>query len=298
MQNAIKQKIKKLCARALDREHKKLLKEKEYAAKYTKRTGYPTAIKPRTKTFSHRHFDPIYCKRNANFLAKTIWYKVQLGTYSPTPALQFFKDKPGGGKREIMQFTFPDAALAAVLNARLTNRNLKKQSGNSFAYRPDRSVFDALLKIKSAIRPQRNFVLQVDFEKYFDTIPHSYIKSLLQKSEFILASRIEKTTIFSFLNHRFAKRVDYSGGVFKRRTVGTPQGSSISLTLANLANHPLDCDLEAINGQFARYADDSVVVLYSYEDAIRAYDAFISHCEKSGLKINKSKSPGIRILSK
>ncbi len=80
--------------------------------------------------------------------------------------------------------------------------------------------------------------------------------------------------------------------------MGTPQGSSISLTLANLANHALDCELEAINGQFARYADDSVVILYSYEDAIKAYDVFISHCEKSGLRINKLKSDGIRILSK
>jgi RNA-directed DNA polymerase len=298
MQNAIKQKIKRLCARAIERTQKQRLVEEEYAKKYTKRTGYPSIAKSASKAVAHHHFDPLYCKRNANFLAKTIWHKIQQGTYKPMPALRFDLPKPGGGKRRIMQFTFPDAAVAAVLNRRLTKRNLKKQSGNSFAYRPDRNVFDALLKLKSAIRPQRNYVLQLDFEKYFDTIPHAYIKELLNKPDFILLSGTEKAAIFAFLSHRSADRLTYTSGPFERREIGTPQGSSISLTLANLASHPLDCELEAINGQFARYADDTVVVSYSYEDATKAYDVFIRHCRKSGLEINKQKSPGICILSK
>ncbi|HBF56599.1 MAG TPA: hypothetical protein DDW72_22275, partial [Afipia sp.] len=222
---------------------------------------------------------------------------VQVSTYEPKPALKFELPKPDGSKRNIMQFTIPDSAVSAVLNRRLTKRNIEKQSGNSFAYRPDRTVFDALLKLKSAVRPQRNFVLQLDFEKYFDTIPHSYIKSLLNRPEFILLSGTERKVIFSFLNHSSADKTNYSSGPYEKRTIGTPQGSSISLTLSNLANHPLDCELEAINGQFARYADDTVVVLYSYEDATRAYDVFTSHCRNSGLRINAGKSPGIRILS-
>lgn len=297
MQNALKQKIKQLCKRSIDRAKKKKLKNEEYARKYTKRTGYPTVVKPIATSFAHKHFDPIYCKRNANFLAKTIWHKIQQGTYEPMPALKFDLPKPDGSKRTIMQFSIPDSAVSAVLNRRLTKRNIEKQSGNSFAYRPDRTVFDALLKLKSAIRPRRNFVLQLDFEKYFDTIPHSYVESLLNKPDFILLSRMEKKVIHSFLNHSSAEKIYYSSGPYEKRTIGTPQGSSISLTLSNLANHPLDCELEAINGQFARYADDTVVVLYSYEDATKAYDVFTTHCLKSGLRINEGKSPGIRILS-
>jgi RNA-directed DNA polymerase len=76
MQNAIKQKIKQLCARAIDRAHKKLAKEQEYARKYEKRTGHKSIAKTSSKAPVHRHFDPLYCKRNANFLAKTIWHKV------------------------------------------------------------------------------------------------------------------------------------------------------------------------------------------------------------------------------
>jgi retron-type reverse transcriptase len=297
MQNAIRQKIKKLCAKMIERARKRALKEREYADKFVKRTGHPTTIIAPTDNYASRHFDPRYCKRNANFLAKTIWHKIQQGTYAPEPALKFDLPKPGGGKRSIMQFTIPDSAVASILNKRLTARNLIKQSGNSFAYRPDRSVFDALLKLKSAIRPQRNFILQLDFEKYFDTIPQRYMVELLSNRDYILISRTEKSVVSEFLNHSFTDRENYDSGPFEKRTIGTPQGSSISLTLANLANHPLDVQLEAINGQFTRYADDTVVVTYSYEDAIKAYDIFHAHCRESGLIINKIKSPGICILS-
>jgi len=297
MQNSIKRQIKRLCQRAIERTQSRDEKRLEYAEKFTKRTGQKAGKAKSPQECVHKHFDPVYCKRNANFLAQTLWRKILLGTYEPLPALKFEIPKFGGGKRQIMQFAFPDAAVASVLNQRLTSRNLKKQSGNSFAYRPDRNVFDAILKVKSAIKQRRNFVLQLDFEKYFDSIPHKYIKELLGLQNYILLSKAERAVIESFLAHRYAVRDAYIQNQFEIRKTGTPQGSSISLTLANLANQPLDCELEEINGQFSRYADDTVVICYSYEDAIHAYQTFLQHCQGSGLKINRRKSPGIRILS-
>jgi hypothetical protein len=113
----------------------------------------------------------------------------------------------------------------------------------------------------------------------------------------IIISDAERKAVQSFLTHRFAGKDDYAKGNFSSRSTGTPQGSAISLGLANLANHPLDSELEAINGQFSRYADDTVVICYSYEDALQAHRAFVEHCDKSGLKINRNKSLGIWILS-
>jgi hypothetical protein len=196
-----------------------------------------------------------------------------------------------------MQFSIPDSAVASVLNRRLTLRNLKNQSGNSFAYRPDRNVFDAILKIKNAIKSRRTFAIQLDFENYFDGIPHPYINKLLRTREISIISDAERKAIQAFLTHRYADKNGYANGSFLKRTIGTPQGSAISLGLANLANHPLDGELEAINGQFSRYADDTVVICYSYEDALQAHRVFVEHCDKSGLKINRKKSPGIWILS-
>jgi hypothetical protein len=61
--------------------------------------------------------------------------------------------------------------------------------------------------------------------------------------------------------------------------------------------HPLDTELSRLNGAFARFADDSVVVNYSYEDALRCADAFQRFSRESGVSINKEKSTGIRIFS-
>lgn len=197
-----------------------------------------------------------------------------------------------------MQFAIPDSAVAAVLNRRLTARNLKKQSGNSFAYRPDRNVFDAILKLRSALVGEvRPFVIQLDFETYFDSIPHDYLNDLLCSRDVITTSAVERNTIGHFLKHSFAEKQYYQKGPFLARDKGTPQGSAISLSLANLANHPLDEKLEMLNGQFSRYADDTVVVCYTYEDALKAYQSFDTHCAKSGLVINRKKSPGICIFS-
>jgi RNA-directed DNA polymerase len=297
MQNAIKQQIKKLSTRILERAESNRKKAAEYGEKFEKRTGIPGGTGSAQITYPHKHFDPLYCKRNANFLAKTIWLKIQDGQYAPQPALRFEVPKATGGTRPIMQCSIPDSAVASVLNRRLTLRNLKNQSGNSYAYRPDRNVFDAILKIKSAILNKRNFVIQLDFENYFDSIPHTYLLKLLRSRDMVTISEAERQVIVSFLTHRYANKSAYSKNAFTHRDNGTPQGSAVSLGLANLANHPLDCELEALNGQFSRYADDAVVLCYSYEDALKAYHAFVAHCDKSGLKINRKKSPGIWILS-
>jgi retron-type reverse transcriptase len=298
MQNAIKRQIKLLCRRAIDRAEERRTKQNEYADKFEKRTGKKAGHPTYSPNYPHKHFDPIYCKRNANFLAKTIWHKIQSGTYEPKPAVRFDVPKASGGTRPIMQFSIPDSAVAGVLNRRLTLRNLKKQSGNSFAYRPDRNLFDAILKVRNAIKDHKTFVIQLDFKNYFDSIPHSYLRKLLNDRELLTISSAERNAIYGFLRHRHAIRIDYQNGLFTERREGTPQGSAISLGLANLASQPLDCDLEAINGQFARYADDTVAICYSYEDAIHIQRAFVNHCDISGLEINQKKSDGIRILSK
>ncbi|MGO4319600.1 reverse transcriptase domain-containing protein, partial [Agrobacterium sp. MCAB5] len=81
------------------------------------------------------------------------------------------------------------------------------------------------------------------------------------------------------------------------RSVGIPQGNSISLFLANAAAHSLDRDLGKLSGSFARFADDSVVINLSYEDALRTSEAYARFSERSGVNINKVKSTGIRIFS-
>ncbi len=297
MQQALKVEIKRLCRRIADRRAAESSRDAEYQRKFEKRTGKsPGATAPSNTGPPDRHFDPAYCARNANFLAKTIWEKVRLGTYTPRPALTFLVPKPRGGTRQIMAFTIPDAALANLVMWRARERNLKRLSPFSYAYHPHLNVFDAVLALSGYIAENKLFAVQIDFEKYFDSIPTGYLKECIDDEALVSLTPHEKLVLKALLNHQYATREGFQSSTFTRRFRGTPQGCSASLLLANLANHSLDRALERHAGRFVRFADDVVALCGTYEEAQNLEGSFSTHCSAHGLTINKIKSPGIAII--
>lgn len=181
MQNAIKVEIKRLAKRAFEKKERSEKLEEQYQERFTKRTGLvagPSSRKPAAPI--SRHFDPKYCSRNANFLAKTIWHKVLTGAYEPVPAVCYKIPKPDGSSREVMGFAIPDAALANVVLRRARGRNLKRLSPASYAYHPDKNVFDAILALSEYDHRGKLFAVQIDFEKYFDNIPAGYLRGKIE----------------------------------------------------------------------------------------------------------------------
>ena len=299
MQSELKREIAFLARKKLSDKVRQLEKDRDYRNKFEKRSGRkaPEPSYSQTK-FVDKHFDPKHCLRNKNLISKSMWRSCQELSYKPKPSILVKIPKPDGSFREIMEFTIPDAALSRVMYRRLTARNIKKQSSDSYAYRPDRTLFDALLRLSNSIGEQKTFISEYDFKAYFDSIPHHYLTKLIENPEIFTTTKIERSVLKSFLQHQFAEKKDYLAGNFSKRKIGTPQGSSISLLLANLANDPLDKSLEKLNGQFVRYADDVVNITYNYEDALRVENAFFEHCSNSGIQLNIKKSKGISVLSK
>jgi len=267
MQTAIKNEIKKLSKRILTRAARAETKAQEYRNKYTKRTdltaGVPSGTPPRPPLTPL--FNPKHCARNANFLAKTIWHKVLTSDYRPIPAQNFLIPKPAGGYRSIMAFSIPDAALANVMMKRSRARNLKRLSSFSYAYHPNKNIFDAVLALSNYITTDKLFAVQIDFEKYFDSIPTRYLKACIADKNMLSLTPHERFVFGEFLHHQYAEPDQYKINKFKRRVIGTPQGSSISLLLANLASDSLDRSLERCAGKFVRYADDVTAVCLSYD---------------------------------
>lgn len=298
MQNAIKLEIKRLSSRAFEKAKKAKDVEEQYRIRFAKRTGIASV--PPSRTANNpitKHFDPSYCARHANFLAKTIWHKVLQMEYSPKPAICYHIPKPNGTKREIMAFAIPDAALANVVLRRTRDRNLKRLSPSSFAYHPNKNVFDAILALKEYNADGKLFAVQIDFEKYFDNIPTRYLKQKIEDSKQISLTPHERYIFEQFMHHQYANWEEYEANVFKRRYKGTPQGASVSLLLANLANHDLDVQLTSTAGRFVRFADDIVALCSEYSQAQQIEKCFFTHCAVSGLKVNSEKSPGIAVVS-
>lgn len=273
---------------------------RKYADRYTKRTDVEGLVAQNADPnvwALHPHYDPRYCIRHAKYLSRLIWRRIKEGSYEPIPAIQYDIEKPGGGVREIMAFSIPDSALANVVHRRLTRRNINLFSSYSYAYRPDKNVFDAILQLNRSLKPPKSYVVQYDFKRYFDTITHSYLRNVLFEKKTFLISKAEKVVIGAFLEHKYSKYKLYADANFACRTVGVPQGSSLSLFLSNAAAHELDMELERQNGTFVRFADDVVAVTHSYTDAVQVSHQFRRHCENAGLKINYQKSPGIVLFT-
>ena len=78
---------------------------------------------------------------------------------------------------------------------------------------------------------------------------------------------------------------------------GIPQGTSISLFLANIACWKLDKELEKEGLQFARYADDTLIWSTSYSKIIKSSEIISEFSNLAGVKINVKKSDGISLLT-
>lgn len=299
--------LQELIQRAIERKARALLRKhrldverfRSHAEKYTVRTGRlagpPNVNEPPSWAY-HPHFNPRYCIKHSRYLSRTIWRKLQEGAYEPVPAVKSEIPKPDGSARVIMAFAIPDAALANVLHKNITQRNANVLSSYSFAYRDDKSVFDAVLHLRRPLSSPKTYVIQYDFSSYFDNISHIFLSDLLFERKLFLLSAAERAAVKAFLTHQYAPNAIYTSGAFERRTVGVPQGSSVSLFLANAAAHDLDLTLEGLNGTFTRFADDVVAITRSYRDATRIAQAFRDHCKAAGLSINYKKSPGIQIF--
>lgn len=298
MWQVLEEEIERKARAILAKQRREAAAATKYASRFTSRTGQTSIAAPyqRPSYWDYdNQFDPVYCIAHARFLAKRVWSKINSGLYEPKPAILFEIPKPDGGTREIMLFSIPDSAVANVFHRRLTNRNKGLFSAYSFAYRPDKNVFEAIVHLQRMLQPSKTYILKYDYSKYFDTINHDYLTKLIDRQSFSV-TRAERMIIAAFLRHRYATYPSWQTLQYPTRSLGVPQGSSLSLFLSNIAAHDLDMALERLDGSFVRFADDVIAIAHSFTDARNIELEFRAHCEKSGVRINFEKSSGIMLL--
>jgi RNA-directed DNA polymerase len=301
MENLIQRQITRECLKLIGRYHRNVRTAQRDQQRYEKRTG-EASRPPVTYEPSHwdlnPQFDPFYVRSRAKTIAHAIAKKIQNGAYEPSPALVLEIPKPSGGFRGISVFPIPDAAVSYYLFTTLGGRNQQFFSSYAYAYRGDRSVHHAIEHLYRFIKgSERSYVLNYDFSKYFDSIGHEYILGILDK--YFRVSRKERKALEAFLRYKRAKGIgNYSQQNFETNTIGVPQGSSISLFLANVACLELDLELEREGAVFARYADDTIILCSTYEMAHRCANRMLAHGKRSRTEINFEKSEGISLFTR
>ena len=241
-------------------------------------------------------FNPYLVRKRSASIAHAMTGKLKNGTYQPLRPASFNIPKASGGERRVNTYSIADEVISRRLYQSLMGKNSAKLSAHSFAYRNDRTPHDAISYIHNDMKNEhRLFVAEFDFSKFFDLISHEYVWEAFS-SLGIIASPLERFLIRTFLTHPPAS-VDGLGSE-RVAEVGLPQGTSISLFLANVAATPIDRSLERLGVGFARYADDTLIWSGSYEKICAASHILQEAARVIGSPINFEKSPGIRILSK
>lgn len=244
--------------------------------------------------WSQAGFDPYRVRRNRRSIAHSIRAKLQARSYEPFAPQPMEIPKPGGGTRTVSVFPIADEVISLRLFKALLKKNRSRLSARSFAYRSDIGAQDAIRHLRREWRePPRLFVAEYDLTDFFDRISHDYIRSSIKALDFSMTD-LEHYLVEAFL--RSPLPAIWPGAVPVRRSVGVPQGTSISLFLANVATGLLDRKLETMNLDFVRYADDLLVWSDDYAAISRGATEIWKWAEEAGIPINPSKSAGIRIV--
>lgn len=241
-------------------------------------------------------FNPYFVRARVTKIARSVRTALRRQLYYPRCAVSYSVAKDDGSERSVSVFQVADAAVSRQIYKSLLEKNRSRLSAYSFAYRDDLTVHDAIQHIAADIRGKdRVFVAEYDFRKYFDSILHEHVWRILEERGFLMTD-IERSVIRAFLSVGSLPISTYQKTCDDTRQRGVPQGTSMSLFMANVAAWPLDRALERLGVGFARYADDTLIWSPDYGRICAAAEILNEAAASIGADLNLAKSEGISLF--
>ena len=208
---------------------------------------------------------------------------IKTRTYKPKPVKRVEIPKPDGGIRNLGVPCVVDRILQQAIHQVLSPIYEEKFSEYSYGFRPNRDCHMAINKVIEYLNEGYIYVVDIDLEKFFDTVNHDKLISLLLKT-------IKDGEVISLIRKYLVSGVMING-VKVETLEGTPQGGNLSPLLSNIVLNELDKELESRGLRFVRYADDCMIFVKSIRAGQRVMESITNFIEKKlRLKVNKSKS--------
>jgi len=215
---------------------------------------------------------------------ETLIQEIRNGKYKPNPVRRVEIPKETKGEfRKLGVPTVVDRVVQQAIAQELSPIFEEQFSENSFGFRPKRGAHDALRQCQKNVNDGYVYVVDMDLEKFFDTVCQSKLIEVLSRT-------VKDGRVISLI-HKYLNAGVVANGKFERTEVGMPQGGPLSPLLSNIMLNELDKELESRGHRFVRYADDCMIFCKSRKSAERTLENIIPFIEgKLFLKVNRKKT--------